>query len=155
MLYYFRIGQTYTRRDIYKIIGISENTKGGNWDTGYNQYKGDWFIFCNVGTPGRTGHNYGNTLLGDTLVWYGKTRSRLYHPSIQPMINPSTRVYVFAREDNSSPFIYLGLGKSKLADDTSPVKIIWHFIVDGEPNPNSIAEEIIDAKKYIEGQQSK
>lgn len=72
MLYHFQVGKQYTRRDICKIIGVPEDTKGGNWDTGYNQYNEDWFIFCNIGIPGRTGHNYNNLLIGDNLVWYGK-----------------------------------------------------------------------------------
>lgn len=151
MLYYFQIGQSYTRRDVYKVIGIPEDTKGGNWDTGYNRYKSDWFIFCNIGVPGRTGHNYNNTLLGDVLIWYGKTRARLLHPSIQAMIDHSNHVYIFAREDNNRPFIYLGIGKVKSIEDIIPVKITWQFTEDQEVRSNGIAEEAIGAEKYIEG----
>ncbi|HEU4324037.1 MAG TPA: DUF3427 domain-containing protein [Roseiflexaceae bacterium] len=151
MLYYFRVGQPYTRRDVYKVIGIPEDTKGGNWDTGYNQYEGSWFIFCNIGTPGRTGHNYNNVLLDDLLVWYGKTLSRLQHSSIKSMLDPKNRVYIFAREDNSLPFIYLGIGKAIATEDTMPVKITWKFGDVYEFRPSRIAEEVSDAKKYIEG----
>ncbi len=41
----FEMGKQYRRRDIYRIIGISEDTKGGNWDTGYSSFGNDWFIF--------------------------------------------------------------------------------------------------------------
>lgn len=151
MIYYFRVGQLYTRRDVYKVIGIPEDTRGGNWDTGYNQYKGDWFIFCNIGTPGRTGHNYNNVLSKDMLIWRGKTDSRLHHNSIQSMINPNNNVYIFARENNNQPFIYLGIGKVANTEDIIPVKIIWQFTEAKEFRPNRIAEEVTEAEKYIEG----
>ena len=60
MLYQFQVGNTYKRRDVYKVIGIPEDTKGGNWDTGYARHENEWFIFCNVGIMGRTGHDYAN-----------------------------------------------------------------------------------------------
>ena len=39
MLFNFRKGQQYSRRDVYRIIGINEDTKGGNWDTGLRAAK--------------------------------------------------------------------------------------------------------------------
>jgi 5-methylcytosine-specific restriction enzyme A len=151
MLYYFRVGQLYTRRDIYKMIGVDEHTKGGNWDTGYNQYKGDWFIFCNIGMPGRTGHDYQNILSDNTLIWYGKTIARLHHPTIQSMIDVNQRVYIFAREDNSQPFLYLGIGKAFAVEASIPVKVIWTFSDAHEIRPNRLAEEVTEAQKYVEG----
>ena len=38
-MYYFQVDRRYTRKDVYKIIGIPVDTKGGNWDTGYNKNK--------------------------------------------------------------------------------------------------------------------
>ncbi len=38
-MYHFQVDHRYTREDVYKIIGIPVDTKGGNWDTGYNKYK--------------------------------------------------------------------------------------------------------------------
>ena len=57
--YQFVIGHAYTRQDVFGLIGI-DDPKGGNWYTGYTSYGGDWFIFCGIGTPGRTGHDYRN-----------------------------------------------------------------------------------------------
>lgn len=151
MSHHFHVGKPYTRRDIYKIIGVPADTKGGNWDTGYNQYNNDWFIFCNIGIPGRTGHNYGNTLIGDNLVWYGKTGSQLKHASILSMLHGTGCVYIFAREDNSQPFIYLGVGKAMSVEDSIPVKITWQFTSDNELKPHMIAEEVAEHSEYIEG----
>ncbi|MEO0315851.1 MAG: hypothetical protein RI928_2307 [Pseudomonadota bacterium] len=44
----FRIGQPYARKDVYRVLGLLENTKGGNWDTGYTSHGADFFIFCGV-----------------------------------------------------------------------------------------------------------
>ena len=67
-MYRFQVDHRYTRKDVYKIIGIPVDTKGGNWDTGYNKYKDDFFIFTNIGMPveqdtimltNSSGKNYG------------------------------------------------------------------------------------------------
>lgn len=128
-LYPFRAGAHYTRHDVFSILGISD-PGGGNWYTGYNAHRGDWFIFCGVGAPGRTGHDYGNHFLGDTLVWRGKTGSRLDHPSIQDLLKSSGRVYIFYREDNRSPFTFAGLGRPISTRDISPIEVTWSFTAD-------------------------
>ena len=140
--YNFIIGKNYKRKDIYRVIEIPEDTKGGNWDTGYNRYKDDWFIFCNIGVAGRTGHDYKNEFLGDELVWFGKNRSKKKHFTIQSLINPVGKVYIFTRTSNKSPFTYAGIGKAKLVEDTEPVKIVWEFIP---------LEEVLEVQKYREG----
>lgn len=127
MDYHFGVGQKYRRRDVYRIIGIPEDTHGGNWDTGYARLGDDWFIFCNIGIPGRTGHDYANRWLGDRLEWYGKTGSCLAHRSIQSMIGPRGETYVFYRESNDEPFTFAGKGQADAVEDTTPVKITWAF----------------------------
>ncbi|MBD1889186.1 DUF3427 domain-containing protein [Coleofasciculus sp. FACHB-SPT9] len=127
MPYSFQIGHSYTRRDVYRVIGIPEDTHGGNWDTGYARHGNDWFIFCNVGTSGRTGHDYANKWVGDRLEWYGKTNSQLHHPSIQSMLSLDSDTYIFWRENNQQPFIFAGIGNAEEVEDITPVKIIWTF----------------------------
>src|SRR5689334_3467006 len=103
----FQVGNTYTRNDVFEVLGIGpQYRKGGNWFNGYNSHKGDWFIFCAVGAAGRTGHDYDNYWAGDELVWRGKTGSRLSQPSIRSLIQPSGKVHVFTRENNLAPFTY-------------------------------------------------
>jgi 5-methylcytosine-specific restriction enzyme A len=55
-MYNFIVDKEYKRKDIYRVIGLPENTKGGNWDTGYNKYNNDYFIFANIGIPGTCPH---------------------------------------------------------------------------------------------------
>src|SRR5947208_474630 len=76
----FHPGTQYSRRDVLRLLGIRTSAVGGNWYTGYTTYENELYIFCGVGTPGRTGHDYHNRIDGDTLLWYGKTGSRLGQP---------------------------------------------------------------------------
>lgn len=87
-MYPFVVNNRYKRKDIYSIIGIPVDTKGGNWDTGYNKYNNDFFLFCNVGVPGRTGHDYGNKFIGDDLFWYAKSKTQINQPLIKKLLNP-------------------------------------------------------------------
>jgi 5-methylcytosine-specific restriction endonuclease McrA len=148
----FKIGKSYSRKDIYRIMNVPPERQGGNWDTGYNRYENDWFIFANINTKGRTGHDYENRFIGDELEWYGKNRSKLSHPSIQSMLNPEGNIYIFVREDSNNPnFTYIGNGRIKQIFDTSPVKIIWQFNDPNENRPETLSEEVIEPERYIEG----
>lgn len=141
--YPFRIGEKYRRRDVYGVIGIPEDTKGGVWDTGYARHENDWFIFCNVGIAGRTGHDYANQWIGDDLKWYGKTTSHLGQPSIQAMLNRENNTYVFWRESNEQPFIFAGIGISKAERDSVPVEIIWTFDNNDYPDEVNVTGSIL------------
>lgn len=57
---HFVVGREYTRKDIYRIVKVPKEQEGGDWTTGYHRHADDWFIFCGIGTKGRTGHDYGN-----------------------------------------------------------------------------------------------
>lgn len=129
--YKFEVGKQYRRRDIYRTIGISEDTKGGNWDTGYSSFGDDWFIFCNIGIPGRTGHDYENAWQGENLLWFGKTNTKLSHPAMQLMLRPKGQIYIFTRSDSSTPFTFAGCGRAKDHKDTSPVTILWELHAPG------------------------
>lgn len=143
----FERGKTYSRKDIYKILGIPVNTKGGNWDTGYAKHKDDWFIFCNLGVPGRTGHDYGNRFDGEDLIWFGKTHTKVSHSTIQDLIKPKGKIYVFCRNDNNIPFTYIGSARALNVDDTSPVRIVWKFDDSNEPHPEILPEEETDGRE--------
>lgn len=126
-MYHFQVDHRYTRKDVYKIIGIPMDTKGGNWDTGYNKYKDDFFIFTNIGMPGRTGHDYANKFIGEKLRWYSKRGTNIHQPQIKELLNPPGYVYIFFRTDNSQPFIYAGTGLPVSYKDQSPVEITWEL----------------------------
>jgi hypothetical protein len=129
MLYKFQVDHTYTRKDVKRAIGVDETTKGGNWDTGYVSHKGDWFIFANIGIPGKTLHEYNNKWLEDKykLEWYTKGNRALHNESTKELLSPNTNKYIFYRKSNDPSFIFAGLGIVEKYEGNKPVKVIWRI----------------------------
>jgi 5-methylcytosine-specific restriction protein A len=149
----FVVGESYTRNDIYDIVGVPGNLRGGDWETGYHRHGDAFFIFANVGVAGQTGHDYANSLEGDRLAWCGKTGAKLGHSSIQTLLELGRRgqVYVFYRIQRRGPFIYQGLGRPVDIKDEVPVRIVWAFDTPGELHPERPPEEVGPAEAYVEG----
>lgn len=149
----FAVGESYTRNDIYDIVGVPGNLRGGDWETGYHRHGDAFFIFANVGIAGQTGHDYANRLEGDRLVWYGKTGAKLEHPSIHALLDLGRKrqVYVFYRTQKRGPFIYAGLGRPANVTDEVPVRVVWAFDAPDEFHPERPPEELSPAETYVEG----
>jgi hypothetical protein len=124
----FEVGKAYTKEDIYRIFEVSAARRGGNWNTGYTKYDGYWFIFSNIGTPGRTGHDYGDQLANGQLSWFGKTKSHIGQDSIVDMVSETSVVFVFYRRESRSPYTFAGVGKAREIRDRRPVEIEWEII---------------------------
>lgn len=125
----FIVGAEYTRIDVRRVVGLlpPEDFQGA-WSTGHVREAGEWFIFANVGLPGRTGHDYANEWRGDGLLaWEARGGSQLHQPSIVSMIDGSCRVHVFTRANDRAPFIYAGVGEPVETTDSSPVRVLWKF----------------------------
>jgi Domain of unknown function (DUF3427)/HNH endonuclease len=122
--YPFIVGKDYQRKDVMLVVGV-DDSGGGNWYTGYVSRGPDWFIFCNIGVSGRTGHDYQNGFQGDDLVWFGKNRSSISQHSIQSLLRPDGNTYVFYRDDNQKPFTFAGIGSPVSVTDETPVKVLW------------------------------
>ncbi|MCK8668213.1 HNH endonuclease [Pseudomonas azerbaijanoccidens] len=123
----FVLGEEYTRSDVFKMLDLYPEPKGGGWFTGYAEHEGNAYLFCNVGIPGRTGHDYKNYFDGDRMVWSGKGPSKLQHASIQSLLKPQGRSYIFYRLSDRGPFTFAGIAKPYQVFDTSPVEVIWEF----------------------------
>ncbi|MFC3625180.1 DUF3427 domain-containing protein [Vogesella amnigena] len=149
--YNFTVGNRYTKADIYKVCQVPDSKQKGNWNTGYTNFNGDWFIFCNVGTPGRTGHDYGNRFIGDELVWYGKTASNVTQKSIQSMLKPDGDIFIFYRESDRDPFTFAGMACAKSHKTITPVEITWSFDPSADQRYEVLAEELVGTEKFIEG----
>ncbi|MGD0030628.1 DUF3427 domain-containing protein [Paenibacillus illinoisensis] len=148
----FIVGEYYTRKDVYRIVNVPDDKQGGNWDTGYTRYNNDSYVFANVGTAGRTGHDHPNRFDGNDLEWFGKKGSKLSHDSMQSLIYPRGKVYIFAREDSyDTQFVYIGNGSVKSFEDTSPVRIVWQFNDPAENHPEILSEEESEPDKLFEG----
>jgi len=121
----FKAGDRYSRERIKSIIGIDEPA-GGNWYTGYHRVGNTVFIFSTVGTPARTGHEYGDQWLDDErFEWRGKTQSTLKQPLTRFMLSDDSEVLLFVRESNRASFTFAGIAKFQAAFDEKPFRIIW------------------------------
>src|SRR5207249_622547 len=148
----FKVGATYTRADIYRILRVPVEEQGGDWDTGYHRYRDEWFIFCTVGQPGRTGHDYPNRFEGNDLIWTGRTGARWDHASIQSMVSGELPVHVFFRLSDREPFSYAGIAHAaSVAKEKVPVEVRWQFDDASQPRPERPPEELPEPDTYIEG----
>jgi 5-methylcytosine-specific restriction protein A len=147
-MYSFLVDKEYTKKDIYKIIGIPTDTHGGNWDTGYNQYNGDFFVFVNIGVPGRTGDNYNNYFEGNLLYWEAKNNTNIYQSQIKQMLNPVGYIFIFYRYDNTKPFTFAGTALPFSHKNTTPVQIVWQ-IMNGFTDFSGKKDEINNINKLL------
>ncbi len=123
----FEVGGSYTRKSIQDQLGVPQDKRGGDWLTGYTKFNDEVFVFCNVGSAGRTGHDYPNHWVGEELVWSAKTRSQVEQPLMKLMASSDARVHVFFREADRAPFEYAGLAKAVDVRPTTPVVFRWSF----------------------------
>ncbi|HHK5559597.1 restriction endonuclease [Bacillus cereus] len=147
----FIVGNHYTRKDVYHIIGVPKANQEGIWNTGYTVYNNEVFIFVNLSTAGTTGHNYPNQFIGKDLNWFSKNNHSLRTKSLQYMLNTEERIYIFTRENVKNPFTFQGLGKVKSAKDTQPANIVWQFINEGGESLVTLAGEVMGQEEFMEG----
>ena len=147
----FNVGTTYSRADVKELAGVGRTAKGGPWDTGIVEHDGEFLIFANVGTEGRTGHDYDNRWDGELLRWNHKGGSKIEWPSVKRLLRDESTVHVFWRSSNSDPFEYAGCAKPIEVVDSSPVEVVWSFVdVDSEPGYFEGPDEI-SLGEYREG----
>ncbi|MDC0664374.1 DUF3427 domain-containing protein [Marinobacter sp. SS21] len=152
----YSIGSTYTRKDIYEILDIPTDQRGGDWLNGYHRHGTDYYIFCNVGVPGRTGHDYDNHWDGEKLIWYGKAKSHFGQGATQNLISGEYRVFIFYREQDRAPFTYAGVGSPIPHTGTErPARIDWIFGSDQSDEAPVFTDEYAPGASYKEGQRTK
>ncbi|MCA1492003.1 DUF3427 domain-containing protein [Ensifer sp. NBAIM29] len=125
-----KVGNRYSRDDVQEMLHVPEAKRGGNWDTGYTEWDGQFFVFCNIDVAGRTGHDYNNYWDGPVLVWQAKNGTNIAQPQMQRLINGQMPVHIFHRQQDRMPFTYAGIGYPSQHEDTSPVRMRWAF---GQP----------------------
>lgn len=122
-------GHEYTREQVCDILNVPEDQRKGNWYTGYTTYEGVYYLFVNIETAGRTGHNYNDHWLEDgSLYWHAKANANLYTPAVQRMISRDAVIHIFTRNDSRNVnFTYRGIGKLKSLTNEQPVQITWEI----------------------------
>jgi putative restriction endonuclease len=124
----FEAGAQYTRAEIQQLLGVpEEDRRGGDWATGYTRFGNELFVFCNVGSAGRTGHDYPNRWDGDQLIWSAKSRSNISQPIMRAVADGSLPAHIFHRSADRMPFTYAGRAKAVDIQDTTPVILRWSF----------------------------
>ncbi|NQS72190.1 MAG: DUF3427 domain-containing protein [Desulfobulbaceae bacterium] len=151
----FKVSATYTRNDIYNILDIPKAQRGGNWLTGYHRHGDDYYIFCNIGGPGRTGYDHGNRWEGEKLIWHGKSRSHFRQETIKNLASGDFRVFVFYRCEDRSPFTFAGLAYPiPYREIERPARIDWAFGSDGLQDTPIFTDEYVSGSKFTEGQRT-
>jgi hypothetical protein len=119
------VGSKYTRDDIHNhYFGKPVPKVGtGNWTSGYVRVGDELVVFINIGTPGRTGHDFDNHYDDSTkkITWFGKPESHSEQPTFQKLIKGEMVPYFFARWDSKDPqFLFLGEGRITEYQDGQP-----------------------------------
>ncbi|WPQ63412.1 DUF3427 domain-containing protein [Chitinophaga sancti] len=163
--------ELYDKEDLYKLLSVPEKKRKGPWHTGYTKFDGSYYVFANIGVPGRTGHDYDNHWGGkDLLVWYGKSKSHIGQKSIKEMLSGKVPVHIFTREEDRSKFLYRGLGVPVKYENKKPVLIEWSlmkpveeietdevikdFILKGEA-PDDVIKKVVAVLKRVRDGQKK
>jgi hypothetical protein len=128
----FELGALMTRAEIADVIGLAEGSRGGPWLTGYAKVAGEFFLFANVGSSGRTGHNYPNRWEDRDFIWHGKSSTRRGQPEIEEMLEGKHPVHIFWRSYDRAAFTYAGCGSPIETMGEKPVQVRWRFLEDVE-----------------------
>lgn len=123
----FEVGAAYTREQVQALLDVPKQQRGGAWDTGYRRFKDQLWVFCNVGSAGRTGHDYDNRWEGDELVWFAKTGTHVRQDVMRSIIEGGLPVQVFWRGGDRQPFTYAGSARVLGVEDTTPVRFRFGF----------------------------
>lgn len=139
----FVSGANYTKKDIYRILDVPQEKQGGNWDTGYNRYNSNFYLFCNIGVAGRTGHDYENRWIDNNLIWYAKSKTTVFQPLVKDLLSNNFKIFIFTRKNDKDPFTFAGIGIVYRYKNSTPVEIVFTFKHDQvdsyEINPEEIS----------------
>ncbi|WP_116327959.1 HNH endonuclease [Cupriavidus phytorum] len=149
------VGSTYSRNDIYTLLSLPEAERGGDWLNGYHRHGSDYYIFCNIGVPGRTGHDYDNHWDGEKLIWHGKGQSHFAQQAIRNLLSGDYRVFVFYRSGDRDPFTFAGVGQPiPHSSIERPVRIDWAFGADDVGQVPVFTDEFVPGAEFEEGQRT-
>lgn len=142
------VGKQYSRDDVQRMLGVPPNKQGGNWDTGYTEWDGQFFIFCNINVAGRTGHDYSNHWDGSELIWQAKNGTTVHQPQIRKLLSGSMPAHIFHRQRDRMPFTYAGVGYPRKHEATSPVTVRWSFKAQQSSDPKDVLREMLLAQGF-------
>ena len=104
----------YSRKEIWETVQGKEKKMTRNFQqSGYERIDEDLFAFINIGYRGNAGHIFPNKYdrASEKLMWYGKKQTHSKQPLMKSIIDGATKVYCFARWEETPKFEYLGIGR--------------------------------------------
>tara|TARA_B100001027_G_scaffold97231_1_gene66758 strand:+ start:396 stop:2786 length:2391 start_codon:yes stop_codon:yes gene_type:complete len=126
----FEINRVYRKTDVYKILNVPKGQRGGKWRNGYCEHNKDFFIFANIGIPGKTDvgvFDYKNKISGDKMEWEAQNGSKLSWPTVQKLINSNPYIFVRYKDFRSGAYKFIGVGECVETRDTTPVYFKWRI----------------------------
>lgn len=98
-------GNLYTRKEIWPYYQPEkEYPAGGDWFTGYTTIDEKIIAFANIGSPGRTGHDFPNDYdpIKGQMTWYGKPNSHSAQPTFKRILSGINTIDMFVRWDSTN-----------------------------------------------------
>jgi putative restriction endonuclease len=142
------VGKQYGRADVQRMLAVPLDKQGGNWDTGYTEWDGQLFIFCNINVAGRTGHDYSNRWEGSELIWQAKNGTTVHQPQMKRLLGGSMPTHIFYRQQDRMPFTYAGVARPRKYDATSPVTVHWSFKSRVAADPKDDLREVLTDRGF-------
>ena len=122
----FSINHRYSGTEIANIVNpntINKKKVGGKYATTDYVHESLGYILLNIGTPGRTGHEFDNRYNPklNTVTWFGKPRSTSLHKNIKKLITKKIKPYIFVRWNNREKYKFVGRGITLGFIDNVPI----------------------------------
>lgn len=136
----FKLGEEYTKKDLYLLLNVPTEKQKGAWDTGYRKWNNAFYLFANIGTQGRAGTNYNNYWDGNNLMWYAKRSGSL----MKELTDPNNQIFLFTRSNNRSPFIFQGEVIAKSFSNKFPYQILWSFKMEIFSVPKGLSDHLLE-----------
>ncbi len=140
----FEINRVYRKSDIYRIFNVPKAQQGGKWRNGYCEHNNEFFIFANVGIPGKTDageYDYKNEINDDAeMDWEAQNSSKLSWASVQKLKNSNPYIFVRYKDFRNGAYKFIGVGECIRVEDTSPVYFKWK-ICDYEEKVEEVRRE--------------
>lgn len=144
----FEINRVYRKSDIYKIFNVPKVQQGGKWRNGYCEHNNEFFIFANIGIPGKTEageYNYKNKINdNDEMEWEAQNGSKLSWPTVQKLKKSNPYIFVRYKDFRSGIYKFIGVGDCMETKDTSPVYFKWRICDYKESNDIDKKNEFIE-----------
>jgi hypothetical protein len=126
---FFEINRVYRKSDIYKIFNVPKVQQGGKWRNGYCEHNNEFFIFANIGIPGKTDvgdFHYKNEINDNNVMeWEAQNNSKLSWESVQKLKKSNPYIFVRYKDFRSGIYKFIGVGDCMETKDVSPVYFKW------------------------------